>query len=72
MREQTDRRKASADGDGTAERDAEVSMGVAQDQLGDLVARARITGQRTVLMRYGKAVAAIVPIADYEILAAAS
>lgn len=44
----------------------EVPMTEAPDVLADLVACARKLGQRTLLLRYGKQVAAIVPISDYE------
>lgn len=43
-----------------------VSLSDARDTLGDLVARARLTGERVQLSKNGKPVAAIVSLADLE------
>lgn len=49
----------------------EVTSTVARDLFGDIIAKARLLEQRTVITRNGKAVAAIIPIVDYERLTAA-
>lgn len=42
---------------------AEISVTAARDQLGELVNRAAYSGDRIVLTRHGRAVAALVPLA---------
>ena len=45
-----------------------VQASKARDSFADLIDRARVNGERTVLVRYGKDVAAIVPAADVDLL----
>jgi prevent-host-death family protein len=48
----------------------EVSTAEARDRLAELINRATYAGERVILTRRGKALAAIVPIADVELLEA--
>lgn len=48
----------------------EMSTAEARKNLAELVNRAAYTGERTVVTRHGKPVAALVPVADLELLSA--
>jgi prevent-host-death family protein len=50
---------------------AELSISVARDRLGEIVSKAEHAQERTVLTRYGKAVAAVISIEDLQELEAA-
>lgn len=45
-----------------------ISTKEARGQLSDVISRAAFAKERIVLTRHGKAVAAVVPIEDYELL----
>ena len=45
-----------------------ISTKEARGQLSDVISRAAFAKERIILTRHGKAVAAVVPIEDYELL----
>ncbi|MEW6126656.1 MAG: type II toxin-antitoxin system Phd/YefM family antitoxin [Acidobacteriota bacterium] len=45
-----------------------ISTKEAREQLSDLISRAAFAKERIILTRHGKAVAAVVPIEDYDLL----
>jgi len=45
-----------------------VSVSAAREDLSETINRVQYRGERVVLERHGKAVAALVPIADYRLL----
>ena len=47
---------------------APISISKARDQLAELASRAAYGGERTILQKRGKGIAAVVPIEDLELL----